>query len=353
MKNQKIIISIPLLSVFIFVSFTLLKYPKRINKQSCFSMIWNDRITKKSWIYLNQDEQKVYKKNSDITDGDIFGMPKNSWDAIYTDAFTNEKFSTSAKTNASFKFVTLGYKIEDQKKEVGFDFIVLNKNKKKEEPFIFKISNNSQKENPETSGILREVGFVLDNWPQYWGNEKKWTGGLHSFKDNYQIEKLDRLIVKFKFRLVDYNKPLYDEMVQKKWLGSYATCDFRFNEFDENGKLVNSFLLGVVFSNPLNVDFNGNNNDDILFGSIKTENKSTYRMLLLHGNKVGIKEINTVTSQNNFKTVEIDFEPLVEKYFNINKKHKNIVTGLDIYSATRASDFTYEIQDLRMTGCIQ
>lgn len=281
------------------------------------------------------------------------GTPKYSWDAIYTDAFTNEKFNTSSQTNASFKFVTLGYKVEDQKKEVGFDFIVLNKNKKRDEPFIFKISNNSQKENPKTLGTLREVGFVLDNWPQYWRNEKKWTGGLHSFSDNYQVEKLDRLVVKFKFRLVNYNKPLYDEMIQKKWLGSYATCDFRFNEFDENGKLINSFLLGVVFSNPLNVDFNENSKDDILFGSMKTENKSTYRMLLLHGNKVGIKEINIVTSQNDFKTVEIDFKPLIEKYFNINKRHKNIVTGLDIYSATRASDFTYEIQDLRMTGCIQ
>lgn len=347
MKSKKI-----LFISFIGISFTIsLDFTPQKCIEDCFSMIWNDRITKRSWIYLEQDETKVYKKNSDISEGDLLKMPKNMWDADYTDNVSAEKFGTPNKTNASFKLVTLGYNVKDQKKTVGFDFMILNQSKKEDDPYIFRIVNNSQKESSTTLGTLREVGFVFDNWAQYWDKDKVWTGGNHSFKANYQVEDLDKIIVKFKFRLVDYNAPLNKEMIEKKWLGSYATCDFRFIEYDENGKPINSYLIGLVFSNPLKVDFNGNPNDGILFGSTKTENGIFQKFLLLHGNKNGVKEVNTIDAQNGFKTVEIDFKPLIEKYFNINKNHKNIISGLDIYSATRATNFTYDIQDVQVNGC--
>lgn len=352
MKNIKLISSILLGSILVFAGFTSLDQYVKPGRLMCSPMLWNNHITKRSWIYVNQDEQMVYKEISDITDGDNLKMPKNRWDAKYTDSKTKNVFNTPDQTNASFKFVTLGYKMEDIKKNVGFDFLILNKNKKKDDPYIFRIVNNSQKVKYETVGDLREVGFVFDNWPQYWEKDKVWTGGQHSFSDNYQIEKLDNLIVKFKIRLINYNTPINKNVAKEKWLGSYVTCDFRFNEYSTNGKLLNSYLLGVVFSNPLKVDFNGNDSDHILFGSTKKEKDgTTYKMLLLHGSKVGIKEINTIDSKNNFQTVEIDFKPLLEKYYKINKNNTNIVTGLDIYSATRGVDLTYDIQDLQMTGC--
>lgn len=315
-------------------------------------MIWNQGISKRSWIYLNQGETKIYRKNSDISDGDYLKMPKNNWDAIYTDAKTLQKFNTANKTNASFKLVTLGYKAEDQKKTVGFDFIVLNKDKKNK-PYIFRITNNSQKENPETLGTLREVGFVFDNWPQYWPGEKKWTGGQHSFSDNYEVDQLNNLIVKFQFKLVHFNAPLNKKLIQKRWLGSYATCDLRFNEYDENGNILNRYLIGVVFSNPLNADYNDDKNDDVFYGLGKAPS-GEQQVLLLHGSKSRVKEINTVSAKNTFETVDIDFKPLINKYLYLRKtnvKNKYIITGLDIYSATRAADFTFEIQDIQVTGC--
>ncbi|MFU8972238.1 hypothetical protein [Chryseobacterium wangxinyae] len=313
-------------------------------------MIWNQHISKKSWIYLNQDITKFYKKNSDLTEAESLEMPKNNWDATYTDNETKQKFSTPNTVNASFKFVTLGYKIDDQKKKFGFDFIIVNQNKKSDEPYIFRIINNSQKDSYEKLGTIREVGFVFDNWPQYWKSEDKWTGGQHSFSGNYQVEKLDNLKVKFKFRLVNFNMPLNKKMIRQKWLGSYATCDLRFNGYDENGQIVNKYLIGVVFSNPLKVDYNDNLSDDALFG--KGEAKADeQQILLLHGGKIGLNEVNVVSRDNVFKTVEIDFKPLIKKYLNINKNHKNIITGLDIYSATRATDFAYEIQDIQVIGC--
>lgn len=344
MKNKSLIIAV----LFIFGSFTSQKHENNTGKPYCFSMIWNDKITKKSWVYLNQDEGIVYRKNSDITEGDALKMPQNNWDATYTDAETKQKFSTANKTNASFKLVTLGYKSDDQKKKVGFDFMVLNPNKKNNDPYIFRIINNSQKETEKVE-TLRETGFVFDNWPQYWKEENKWTGGRHSFLDNYQIEELENINVSFKFRLVDYKSPLNKKIIQEKWLGCYATADLRFDEYSENGVLVNSYLIGVVFSNPLKVDFNGNKNDGVLFESVQAESKR--KLLLVHGSKNGIKEVNTVNSKDVFQTVQIDFKPLIKKYLNINKNHKNIITGLDIYSATRAADYTYEIKDVQIIGC--
>lgn len=349
-KIQNFIIIKLFIFSFIWVSFTSMSFVDKSKQNKCFDMIWNQKITKKSWVFINQDEIKVYKKNSDITEGDALKMPPNNWDAIYTDNNTDQKFSTANKTNASFKLVTLGYRINDQKKNVGFDFLIINKNKKVEEPFIFKIVNNSQKESKEKLGKIKEVGFVFDNWPQYWDKENKWTGGEHSFKSNYEIDKLNNLNVRFKFRLVYFNSPLNKKDAQKMWLGSYATCDLRFNEYDEKGKIVNKFLIGVVFSNPLSVDFTDNKNDGILFGSAKSKNNEQ-QILLLHGSKNNVNEVNTISPNNVFQTVEIDFKPLISKYLNINTNHKNIITGLDIYSATRATDFTYEIQDIQVTGC--
>lgn len=347
MKNQTFIVAVFPVLIFSVLNFTIA--PDQI---TCFSMLWNQGITKRSWVYLEQDEPKFYKKNSDISDGDHLKMPKNSWDATYIDNETKQEFSTPDKTNASFKFVTTGYKIGDQKKDFGFDFIVLNKNKKNQDPYTFRISNNSQKTDKKALGTIREVGFVFDNWPQYWANEKKWTGGYHSFSGNYQVEKLNNLKVKFKYRLVDFNSPLRKNLGQGKWLGSYATCDLRFTQYDENGKVINNYLIGVVFSNPLEVDYTDNKDDGILFGSPVSEN-NRQQILLLHGNKNGVREINDITPENIFKTVEIDFKPLISKYLKINKYHKNIITGIDIYSATRAVDFTYDIQDIQVTGCIK
>ena len=350
MKNKNFSIFTIIIIIIVFGCFTSLKSKKNGIDNNCFSLIWNDHITKKSWIYLNQDETKFYKKNSDLTEADVLKMPKNNWDATYIDNETKQKFGTPDKTNASFKFVTLGYKVDDQKKDFGFDFVVLNKNKKSTEPYIFRISNNAQKQDIATLGAIREVGFVFDNWPQYWKNENKWTGGEHSFSGNYQVENLETLRVKFKFRLIQYNAPLNKKLVKEKWLGSYATCDLRFNEYDAKGQIINKYLIGVVFSNPLNVDYNDNLNDGVMFGKGDAE-PGQQQILLLHGNKNGVKEVNTIDSKNAFREVVIDFKPLINKYLNVNKNHKNIITGLDIYSATRATDFTYDIQNLQVIGC--
>ncbi len=350
-QNYIFIEIITILCLLLQQNFTFLRLKnKNLYKKECFPMLWNQGITKKSWVYLEQDESKFYQRNSDITEGDDLNMPTNSWNAIYNDNETQKLFRTPNQTNASFKFVTTGYNVNDQKKDVGFDFMVINKNKKKEEPYIFRISNNSQYEKSETLGIIKEVGFVFENWPQYWDRENKWTGGMHSFRRNYEVEQLDNLIVKFKFRLVKFSAPLHKQLIKEKWLGSYATCDLRFNSYNDKGEIVNKYLIGVIFSNPLNVDYNENQNDNILYGTGEVE-KGKQQILLLHGNKNGVTEVNKTTGKNVFQSVEIDFKPLIDKYLKIDKRYKNIITGLDIYSGTRATNFIYEIQDIRIIGC--
>lgn len=349
MKNQYLYF-LGIISLFFLVDFTTLSTHHTVKYLDCFSLLWNDGMNKKSWIFLNQEESNYYLKNTDISEGDLLGMPINSWDAIYTDAESKKKFSTANKTNASVKLVTYGYKVTDQKKAVGFDFNILNKDNKNNSPYIFRISNNSQKESNSTLGKVREVGFVYDNWPQYWGADNKWLGGYHSFKENYDINNLDKIIVKFKYRLDSYNTPLNKKKIKEKWLGSYVTCDFRFNEYDDKGNIINKYLIGVIFSNPLQVDYNDNPNDDILYGSGVTK-PNEQQILLLHGNKVGVKEINTINPDNKFEIVEFDFKPLINKYLSVNKNKKNFITGLDIYSATRGTNITYDIQDIHLTGC--
>jgi hypothetical protein len=350
MKNYFFLTAEALVVISLLLSFVPLEYGKKQDKSDCFSMIWNQHITKKSWVYLNQDLTKFYKKNSDLTQAEDLKMPKNNWDATYTDQESKQKFGTPNTVNASFKFVTLGYRMDEQKKKFGFDFMILNNDKKNNEPYIFRIVNNSQNDSHKNLGTIREVGFVFDNWPQYWEKENRWTGGQHSFSGNYQIENLNNLTVKFKFRLIGFNAPLNKEMIKEKWLGSYATCDLRFNEYNEKGQIVSKYLIGVVFSNPLKVDYNDNLNDGVLFGKGDAK-PGEQQILLLHGNKNGVKEINNISSSNTFQTIEINFKPLIKRYLNINRNHKNIITGLDIYSATRAVDFTYDIQDIQVTGC--
>ena len=314
-------------------------------------MLWNDKLSKKSWIYLNQEESKYYKKNTDISEADLLGMPINNWDAVYTDNLTKQKFNTPKKTNASVKFVTLGYKLADQGKTVGFDFSVLNTNKKANESYIFRIVNNSQKEGDNTLGAIREVGFVYDNWPQYWANENKWLGGYHSFKENYDIRNLDKILLKFKFRLVDFKDALAKNKKKGKWTGSYVTCDFRFNEYDEKGNITKKYLIGVIVSNPLNVDYNDNRNDEVLFGDKNPRVElNGQQILLLHGDKIGVKSVHTISRENKFEEIEIDFKPLISKYLDHNKNKRNIVTGLDIYSGTRASNLTFDIKDIQLMG---
>lgn len=349
-KSFLLLKTIPIL--LILGSFTSLNSDINTIDDNCSSMIYNDRMMKKSWIYLNQDEGKYYKYNTDISEGDNLNMPYNSWDATFTDNATQQKFYTPKKTNASVKFVTLGYKLVDQKKTVGFDFTIINNKKKTTEPNIFRITNNSQKEGIETLGNIREVGFVFDNWPQYWPVENKWLGGYHSFKQNYNINDLEKIVVKFKLRLADFKDSLSKNRNKGKWLGSYVTCDFRFNEYDEKGNIVNKYLIGVIVSNPLDVDYNENRNDEILFGDGNpNRDLDRQQILLLHGNKIGVKQVNKILPAGRFEDIEIDFKPLITKYLSLNKNKRNLVTGLDIYSGTRGADLAFDIKDIQLLGC--
>lgn len=50
------------------------------------------------------------------------------------------------------------------------------------------------------------------------------------------------------------------------------------------------------------------------------------------------------------KNINIDFKYLVGKNLPINKKERKIITGIDIYSATRAAYLTYDIKDIQIIG---
>ena len=118
------------------------------------------------------------------------------------------------------------------------------------------------------------------------------------------------------------------------------------------------YLLGVIFSNPQNIDYNNISTDDIIW----EDNNGDHR-ILLDGNKLGINCIDGITDidynltnsdeiyyLSNYKNVNIDYLELIEIYFpNINYEN-TIITGLDIYSATRGADITFDINNIQLKG---
>jgi len=209
---------------------------------------------------------------------------------------------------------------------------------------------------------LREVGFVFDNWPQHWDNGD-WSGGYHSFRGNYKVNEFSDIRLTFDAKMETYKKAYATnntDPVNNK-LGGYATADFRFTLFDNNGNKIKGFLIGVLFSNPENLDYNSNPNDSIIY-EIDDIPNNIYS-ILLDGRKLGINcidnisDINTSLSNSNeiyylnqFKTVTIDYWSLIQTYFpNINYNN-TIMTGLDIYNASRGSDITFSVKDIQLKG---
>ncbi|CAM3327808.1 hypothetical protein [Empedobacter stercoris] len=340
MKIRLFIVALFLLIFFNCKSYNYQVYTENKKYGISNSLLWNPKITKKSWVFYNQDSAMFRNYYSNLTEGHLLGSPSNQWDSSYLDPISNQTIHTSNLSNYSLMWVTLGYDYNQKKSNPGFDFLILNDNRiSNNEPLEFRIINNAKFLNNDK---LREVGFIFNNWPQYWPVDNVWSGGNHSFKANYNINDFNTLKVTFNAKLNDYKPPLNNTV----WSGAYITCDFRFSVYNDNGSIFKSYLIGVIFSNPSNKDYNGNPNDDIFFQETILNQGVTIERTLLHGNKVGIDNIDS-----SYKNITIDFKPLILKYFNdIDFNKTNFITGLDIYSATRSADITYDIKEIDFEG---
>lgn len=339
------------------------------------SLLWNDGITKRSWLFLNQDNGKPYKNLSNYWDAELVGNPANNPNNVneYTfyDGVTNQPFSFPGMRSPSFKWVTYGYDYSYWGKYSGFDIWIFDhladgSPASFNDPLEFRIMNHARGMNDLSSPIesarkLREVGFVFDNWPQYWPSESLWTGGYHSFKANYRVNQFSDIRLTFDAKMEAYRKPFDTNNTdpQQYNLGGYATADFRFIQHDGNGGIIKSYLIGILFANPQNIDHNYNPNDNIIY----EDNNSQTHVILLDGRKLGISCIDNIsdinTAQSNvdetyyldiYKTVTINYFDLIQQYFpNVNYTN-TIIKGLDIYAATRGSDIAFSIKNIQLKG---
>ncbi len=338
-------------------------------------LLWNNGVSKRSWLFLNQDNGKVYKNASNFWDAELVGNPANHPNNVneftFYDGITNEVFSVPGMRSPSLKWITLGYDYSDWGKYSGYDMWIFDNltdgsPASFDDPIEFRFMNHARGMNDESTPVqsarkLREVGFVFDNWAQYWPQTNEWTGGNHSFRGNYSVNQFSDIKLTFDAKMEAYRKA-YDVNntdPQQYKLGGYVTADFRFFQHDGNGNIVKGYLIGILFSNPQNVDYNSNPNDNIIY---EDDNSQIHR-ILLDGRKLGIScidnnsDIDTSLTNadeiyylNAYKTVTINYFDLIQQYFPTVNYSNTIISGLDIYSATRGSDITFSVKNIQLKG---
>lgn len=314
-------------------------------------MFWNQGMNKKSWILLSQDDYKIY--DHDLSEAHLLGTPPNVWPAVYEDAWGN-KFQAQNQTSPAVKMVTLGYSWDQKGEEnMGFNYQVSAGNDG-QNGLIYSFGNNAIASKKDDLGKLREVGFVFDNWVSFNKTTKVWAGAEHSFRQNYRIGEYSKIELSFEAMIDQYKASNEDvTSINKNWIGSYITADFRFTFFSAEGEPVGSGLLGVIFANPSGFDLNGKTQDAVFWSDFYAE--TSINRMLLHGDKVGLPVLKV--GDKGFKDISIDYIALLNTFFPeppAGMSFKDaIITGLDIYSATRGENITFKIKNIRLEGVLK
>lgn len=321
-------------------------------------------MTKRAWLFEQQDlvGSGNYADDSNMSDEIFLGSPTNLWDSEYTDILTGNVFHSRSSTSHDYSalMVTRQYTHSDRiaNNIINTDNVKGYKFSYSDQyitdinnPLEFNYVNNARTFNNPNE--LREVGVLFKNWVNYSPNGL--TGGNHSFKRNFTISEFSKIKVGFMAKLNSYTNPI-NTIFNGTVLGGYLTCDFRFSYFDSNGNVVRNDLLGIVFSNPSNVDYNNNVNDAIFWygGDNEVDGGFPSRRIFLNANKIGYQSLTI--SSTNYKSYTFDYLPLILQYLPAPPDGYTyddaIITGLDIYSGNRGSNINFSIKNISIFGTV-
>lgn len=312
-----------------------------------FPLFWNSGMHKRSWILINQDNYGIY--DYDLSDAHLLGTPQNVWPVEY-EKYDGTFFRAQNGEAPSAKLVTLGYEWDARENEnLGFDYTITEDGDK----LSYNFFSNAVNSPVDDQGLLRELGFVFDNWPLFDANTGTYGGGNHSFRESFRIGDFDSLMLTFDARITNYiNTSVQPDIVRDKWMGTYITADFRYSYYNNSGDAVSSGLLGVHFANPSGYDVNGNSGDEIFWENHLEDEEHNIHRVWLHGNKIGISTLNP--NDRNFKKINIDYIPLIKSYMPappVGMSYDDaIITGLDIYSANRGVTIGFDVKNIEFDG---
>ncbi|RZJ86783.1 MAG: hypothetical protein EOO20_17545 [Chryseobacterium sp.] len=306
-------------------------------------MLWNHRMTKRAWLHLNQDNNTHLSSASSMDEANLDGNPSNIWPYQYT-ATDMTVISASDRSEPSALFVSLKYDNSKWGQYPGYDLWQYNP-VAAGEPRRFLIMNNAKHQFAPDS--LHETGFVFNHW-------NAWeTSGLWAFREQYKLSDFSEIKPYFKAAIENYSQAI---SAQKN--GVYLTADFRYMYIDQAGNTVRSELIGVIFSNLDGSDLNGNIRDGIYWKDFNASTGSN--RILLQAHRIGLSYINPANpyspSLNGvgsvaWTTITFDYLDLIAQYMPPPPPNCiAVITGFDIYSASRGGDICFWLQDVQLNG---
>jgi hypothetical protein len=312
-------------------------------------MLWNDRMTKKSWLHINNSTNDIssIKTAGTLEEADMVGNPPNVWPYRYQVTDGTKKLQVQAKNLSapSTTWVSYNYNDSQYKQDPGFDNQVSQG--PKNSPFIFRFVNNSKREGLQ----LHEVGFVFSHWFNSWHD----STGYWSFRKQYKLSEFKNIVPFFKIRIDNYSESNLESEIK----GSYITTDFRIVYHDKENKRVRGDVLGLVFYITPGLDFNGNMDDEIVWKDYDTQlNGVGSHRILLSAQKLGLPFFTSadIDECSEYKIITFDVLDLINKYLPPEEGvtlDNATVDGFEIYSASRSCNITFEITDIRLTGVPQ
>jgi hypothetical protein len=317
------------------------------------NMLWNHRMTKRSWMHTSViDGQAAKSIRHASTLQDLVGNPANIYPLEYltyneiNNVWTPEYIHASNYSAPSTTWVSYNYSVDHWREYPGFDKWIFD-GAVAGDPLIFQFANNAKYLNDNFT--LHEVGFVFQHWFQEGSAaEFNQTGGWWSFRQQYKLSDFSEIKPFFKVKLNNYD-PIETANPNK---GAYITCDFRYVYFDPVTKQrIRSDFVGVVFCISPGLDFDGNSLNHIVWKSFTPESN---RILLL-ASKINIPYLNiaNLSERSSYKDITYNILNLITQYnppppgYTIEDAY---LDGYDIYSASRGADIQFWITDIQLNG---
>lgn len=317
---------------------------RELENSDTIRMLWNNRLTKKSWIFLNQDTGLIFEKASHLEEAHEVGNPGDVWPYKYS-CSNGDTISASNKAAPSVKAVSWNYSENQWRKNPGYEISTYRDQSRPINPIEFLFKNNAKK--AVDSDLLREIGLVFDHWPERF-RDGSWNDGLWSFRKGYRLTEFSEIRPFLKVKMDNYSAPI----LAADGRGAYISVDFRFAYYDEGGKIIRSDLIGVVFANFFNLDFNLNPDDAIFWQDFISD--PTSRRILLSAEKLGFDFLGSSRSDDEYRTITFDYMPLIKKYLPEPPEGYTfddaIVRGLDIYSGARGTDISFWLKGVQLNG---
>ncbi|MEO1031986.1 MAG: hypothetical protein AAFX55_11310 [Bacteroidota bacterium] len=315
-------------------------------------LLWDIGLNKRSIIRHSSPDDNYYSIPSDLSEADNVGNPRppEKQGKVYITEIG--PYHSPDSTAASVTFATYQHDEADYGQFPGFDLWFTGG---WGQPANYKFKNNTRL---MSTVKLREVGLVTTHWPEM----RKIP--LWSFRDEFRLNQFNKIEAKFTTDLEIYREQYVRSL-------SYLTCDFRISYRKENYKNVRVDVIGVVFCNLSTAN---NPEEDIVYknfpygdnpvepivGSDEEIENYHKNVILLDAEEIPELDYLIKSEPNNGiitaaeRTLIYDFKPLIENYLPappIGMGYEDaIIVGLDIYSAARGCDITFNVNNVRLIG---